>query len=61
MRGLQREVPEEFADLRCLVNLAGDGLRGVLDGEQRRAEGVDDELDASIGPGKNGEGDEIPR
>jgi hypothetical protein len=44
-----------------LVEHAGDGLRGELDGELQRAEGVDDEHDAYIGPGTNGERDEIKR
>jgi hypothetical protein len=33
--------------------------RGELDGDQRPAEGVEGELDASIGPRTNGEGNEI--
>jgi hypothetical protein len=37
------------------------GWRGELDGDQRPAEGVEGELDASIGPGTNGEGNEIQR
>jgi hypothetical protein len=44
-----------------LVEHAGDGLRGELDGELQRAEGVDDEHDAYIGPGTNGKRDEIQR
>jgi hypothetical protein len=33
MHGLQREVQEEFVNLKSLVKLPGDGLRGELDGE----------------------------
>jgi hypothetical protein len=40
---------------------AGDGRSIELEGDLWRAEGVDGELDASIGPGTNGEGNEIQR
>jgi hypothetical protein len=61
MRGWYEETQRIVADLFVSCMQAGVSQRKELDGDQRPAEGVDGEVDASVGPGTNGERVEIQR